>query len=128
MLLNVVLTPGLPPRSQSSDMGPSASCGYCCPLCPTGEGRGWGSVFGEHSFYRVPGDNWAQETCTGCPSSGTPWERVRCTKGAKSTGTGAPLNFYRCSANSYRSTAKFYRSTANFTGPPLFFIDEPLNF
>ena len=28
--------PGSPPRSQSSGMGPSASCRYCCPLCPAG--------------------------------------------------------------------------------------------
>ena len=26
-----------------------------------------GSVFGENSFYRAPGDEWAQETCAGCP-------------------------------------------------------------
>ena len=26
-----------------------------------------GSVFGENSFYRAPGDKWAQETCAGCP-------------------------------------------------------------
>ena len=24
------------PRSQYSGTGPSASCGYCCPLCPAG--------------------------------------------------------------------------------------------
>ena len=24
-------------------------------------------VFGENSFYRAPGDKWAQETCAGCP-------------------------------------------------------------
>ena len=47
MWLNVVLTPGSLPRSQCSGNGPSASCGYCCPLCPAG-----GSVFGENSFYR----------------------------------------------------------------------------
>ena len=36
MLLNVVVTPAGLPSSQTSGMGPSASCGYCCPLCPTG--------------------------------------------------------------------------------------------
>ena len=37
MWLNVVLTPGSLPRSQSSGTGPiGARCGYCCPLCPTG--------------------------------------------------------------------------------------------
>ena len=36
MLLNVVLTPASLPQSQTSVTGPSASCGYCCPLCPTG--------------------------------------------------------------------------------------------
>ena len=36
MWLNVVLTPGSLPRSQCSGTVPSSSCGYCCPLCPTG--------------------------------------------------------------------------------------------
>ena len=26
-----------------------------------------GSVFGDNSFYRAPGDKWAQKTCVGCP-------------------------------------------------------------
>ena len=57
--------PGSLPRSQSSGTGPSVSCGYCCPLCPTG---GWGGpVFGENLFYRALGGKWAQETCAGCP-------------------------------------------------------------
>ena len=34
--INVVLTPGSLPRSQTAGTGPSASCGYCCPVCPTG--------------------------------------------------------------------------------------------
>ena len=39
MWLNVVLTPPRSlPRSQNSGTGPSASCGYCCPLCPRGVG------------------------------------------------------------------------------------------
>ena len=29
-------TPGSLPRSQCSGTGPSASCAYCCPLCPAG--------------------------------------------------------------------------------------------
>ena len=36
MWLNLVPTPGSLPRSQCSGTGPSASCGYCCPLCPAG--------------------------------------------------------------------------------------------
>ena len=32
------------------------------------------SIFGENSFYRAPGGKWAQETCAGAPSSGTPRE------------------------------------------------------
>ena len=36
MWLNVVLTLGSLPRSQCSGTGPSASRGYCCPLCPAG--------------------------------------------------------------------------------------------
>ena len=36
MLRNIVLTPGKPtPKSNFRD-GTSASCGYCCPLCPDG--------------------------------------------------------------------------------------------
>ena len=62
MCLNVVLTPGSQPRSQISGTGPSTSCGYCCPLCPTG-----GAIFGENSFYRAPGSEWALKTCVGCP-------------------------------------------------------------
>ena len=46
---------------QNSGTGPSASCGYCCPLCPMG------SIFGENSFYRAPGSKWAQEICVECP-------------------------------------------------------------
>ena len=49
-------------RSQTSGTGPSASCGYCCPLSPH-----WEPVPGENSFYRAPGRKWAQETCAGCP-------------------------------------------------------------
>ena len=30
--------PGSHSRSQSSGTGPSASCKYCCPLCPMGVG------------------------------------------------------------------------------------------
>ena len=36
MWLKVVLTLGSLPRSQFSGTEPSASCGYCCPLCPAG--------------------------------------------------------------------------------------------
>ena len=36
MWLNIVLTPGSLPRSQCSGTEPSASCGYCCLLCPAG--------------------------------------------------------------------------------------------
>ena len=50
------------PRSQTLGTGPSARCGYCCPLCPNK-----GSVPGDNSFYRAPGGKWAQETCVGCP-------------------------------------------------------------
>ena len=47
-------------RSQSSDTGPIASCGYCCPFCSNGGRypaspvgtRPAGSVFGDNSFYR----------------------------------------------------------------------------
>ena len=42
--------------------------GFVTPVAPR-----W-SVFGESSFYRAPGGNWAQETCVGAPSSGTPRE------------------------------------------------------
>ena len=38
MGLNVVMTPGSLPVSQNSGTGPSANCGYCCPLCLTGVG------------------------------------------------------------------------------------------
>ena len=34
--------PGSLSRSQSSGMGPSASCGHCCPLSPT-----WGQYSGK---------------------------------------------------------------------------------
>ena len=36
MWLNKDLTPGSLLRSQTSGTGPSASCGYCWSLCPTG--------------------------------------------------------------------------------------------
>ena len=61
MWLNVVL--GSLPRSQSSGTGPSSSCGYCCPLCPTGVS------IRENSFYRAPGGIWAQETRAGAPAA-----------------------------------------------------------
>ena len=34
----------------------------------------WGPVPCENSFYLTPGGKWAQETCAGFPSSGTPRE------------------------------------------------------
>ena len=62
----VVLTPPPQPpvsltRSQSSGTGSSASCEYCCPLCPTG------ALYWENSFYRAPRGKLAQETRAGCP-------------------------------------------------------------
>ena len=60
--LHVVLRlPGSLPRSLSSGTGPSASCGYCCPLCPT-RGRYLGKIFllsprglmGTRGLCRVP--------------------------------------------------------------------------
>ena len=50
--LNVVLTPGSLPRSQYSGTGPSASCGYCCPLCPAGV---------QYSYFQVGGMKHDQE-------------------------------------------------------------------
>ena len=90
--------------------------GYCCPFCPTGV-----QYSGNIRFIEPQGIKRHRRPVPGAPSSGTPWESVWSAKGAKSTGTGVPLNFYRCTANFYRSTAKFDRSTAYFTGPPLFF-------
>ena len=62
MWLNVVLTNGFPKASQSLDMGPCASCGYCCLLCPT-----WAQYSGKIHFIEPQGGKWAQEACAGCP-------------------------------------------------------------
>ena len=57
------------PRSQSSGTGPSASCGYCCPLCHT-DGRYPGKiVFSEPQVV-----NGHMRLVPGAPSSGTPRE------------------------------------------------------
>ena len=54
MWLNVVLTPSPPPgsllRRKSSGTGPSASYGYCSPLCPAG-----GQYSGKICFIEKPG-------------------------------------------------------------------------
>ena len=56
MLLNTVLPPASLSRSQTSGTGPSASCGYCCPLCPDG-GRYPGKIrFIEPQGEMGPGD------------------------------------------------------------------------
>ena len=57
--LKIVLTPGKP-RSQTSGMGPTASCGYCCPF----------------ARYRTTGKggNGHSRRVLGFPSSGTPPE------------------------------------------------------
>ena len=58
--LNVVLSPGWPTPKSKFWYGT-----YRCELwvlLPPLE-----SVFGENSFYRVPGSKWAQKTCAGCP-------------------------------------------------------------
>ena len=62
MWLNVVLTPpGSLPLSQSPGTELSASCGYCCPLCPTGV-----SIRGKFVLSSLE-DKWAPKTCAGCP-------------------------------------------------------------
>ena len=69
MYINAVLTPGSLSRSQSSDTGPSASCGFCCPLCPTGD-RNPGKI----RFIRPQGINGHRRPVPSDPSSGTPRE------------------------------------------------------
>ena len=67
MWLNVFLTPGW--------LSPKSKFRYGCELqvlLPPLPRRA--SVFGEKSFYRAPGCKWAQKTCAGCLSSGTPRE------------------------------------------------------
>ena len=61
--------PGSLPRSQSSGMGPSASCGYCCPLCHTG-----GRFPGKIVFTEPQVVNGQRRLVPGAPSSGTPRE------------------------------------------------------
>ena len=58
-----VLKPRLP-HGQGAVFGkksfyrPSASCVYCCPVCPTGKGQ----YSGKNRFI----NKWAHETCAGC--------------------------------------------------------------
>ena len=67
--LNLVLTPGSLRRRQSSVTGSSASCGYCCPLCPGG-----GSVPGEIRFIETQWVNGHRRPVPGAASSGIPRE------------------------------------------------------
>ena len=69
----VAMTPASLPISQTSGMGPSASCGYCCPLCPTG-----GRYPEKFRFYRGPGGKWSQEQryATGEPGKFQSRDRV----------------------------------------------------
>ena len=69
MLLNTVLTPASLSRSQTSGTGPSASCGYCCPLCPDG-----GRYPGKIRFIEPQGGNGSRRRAPGASSSGTPRE------------------------------------------------------
>ena len=57
------------PRSQSSGTGPSASCGYCCPLCHTG-----GRYPGKIVFTEPQVVHGHRRLVPGAPSSGTPRE------------------------------------------------------
>ena len=61
--------PGYPPRRQSSGTGPSAGCGYCCPLCLHG-----GQYPGTIRFIEPQGENGHMRPEPGAPSSGTPRE------------------------------------------------------
>ena len=70
MLLNIVLTPASLPRSQTSGTGPSASCGYCCRLCPNG-----GRYPGKIRFIEPQGGNCSRRRAPGASSIGTPQER-----------------------------------------------------
>ena len=63
MWLNV----GSLPRTQSSGTGPSARCGYCCPLCPTG---GW--YPGKIRFIEPQWVNGQRRRVPGAPRSGMP--------------------------------------------------------
>ena len=56
-------------RSQTSGTGPSASCGYCCPLCPDG-----GRYPGKICFIEPQGGKWSRRRAPGASSSGTPRE------------------------------------------------------
>ena len=58
MLLNIVLSTGT---------GPSASCGYCCPLCPNGV---W--YPGKIRFIEPQGGNGSRRRAPGASTSGTP--------------------------------------------------------
>ena len=61
--------PGSLPRSQSSGTRDAVRVvGIVAPFA-----HGW-PVLGENSFYQAPAGKWAQETCAGFPSSGTPRE------------------------------------------------------
>ena len=66
---------------QTSGSGPSASCGYCCPLCPSG-----GSVPKENSFYRPQGWKWAQLICVVVPLAEVHHGRARQTSGTRPCG------------------------------------------
>ena len=57
------------PRSQTSGTGPSASCGYCCPLRPDG-----GRYPGKIRFIEPQGGNGSRRRAPGASSSGTPRE------------------------------------------------------
>ena len=53
-------------RSQTSGTGPSASCGYCCPLCPSG-----GGYTGKIRLIEPQGENGHIRHVADDPSSGT---------------------------------------------------------
>ena len=66
-MLNIILTPASLPRSQTSGTGPSASCGYCCPVCPDG-----GRYPGKIRFIEPQGGNGSRRRAPDASSSGTP--------------------------------------------------------
>ena len=67
MWLKIALPPpGSPPRGQSSGPGPSANCGYFCPLCPTGV-----QYSGKIRFIEPQRVDGHRRPVPGAPSSGT---------------------------------------------------------
>ena len=90
---------------QSSGTRPSANCGDCCPLCPTGVG-----TRGKFVLSSSGGGGGDKETCAGCPKQRYATGQLGKVQGRDRVGILERSCGYRARGVSIRGNS-FYRRT-----------------